>query len=464
MASSALFVLLVMRMAAGLAVDSTRHKRERVRLQATLERAVLAAADLGNDADPETVMRDHFAVAGLGSRLASVEAPAGLNHRQVTATATYDMPTLLMDLLGVETLAVETVARAEERVTDIGISLVLGVPGSMDWHGRLADLRTTAAEFVTAVLPDPDPDAPAGEGLTTISIAPYASTVNVGRAVMERYGFAGPFDHHDSYCIAFEDAAFEAARPVAGPALRQLDHHNPADGPHLARPATPDRRIGDALCPRAADAGAAETNLMLPLGADGPALRAAISGLQAFGSTSIDVGLLRGVGLLDPGTRSVVDALIAAGRVDPAASGRPYEFDRPDTLTVVVMMTDGEPTAAYALPPAIRSGPSNVWYDRRTQSCSVLVHGSHVANDPYGAAGPVDFAAWAMRTGSRGSPRRPRASTTARLRGGTGSPRRRRTCARSTAALRTACIATTRARSAPTTPPAGTTGTCSTTT
>ena len=100
---------------------------------------------------------------------------------------------------------------------------------------------------------------------------------------MERYGFAGPFDHHDSYCIAFEDAAFEAARPVAGPALRQFDHYNPADGPHLAQPATPDRRIDDALCPRAADAGAAETNLMLPLGADGPALRAAISGLEAFG-------------------------------------------------------------------------------------------------------------------------------------------------------------------------------------
>jgi hypothetical protein len=53
-----LFVVLCMLMVGGLAVDFMRQESARAKLQSTLDRAILAAADMDQQLDPTAVVQD----------------------------------------------------------------------------------------------------------------------------------------------------------------------------------------------------------------------------------------------------------------------------------------------------------------------------------------------------------------------------------------------------------------------
>ena len=59
-------VFMLMCLAGGIAVDTMRYETHRVHVQGTLDRAILAAASLDQDLDPEEVVLDYFTKAGLG--------------------------------------------------------------------------------------------------------------------------------------------------------------------------------------------------------------------------------------------------------------------------------------------------------------------------------------------------------------------------------------------------------------
>lgn len=71
-------------------------------------------------------------------------------------------------------------------------------------------------------------------------------------------------------------------------------------------------------------------------------LQSQINGLVAVGATSIDLGMKWGVTLLDPDTRSILSEMITSGEVPGEFAGRPFEYDDPEVLKVIVLMTDGE--------------------------------------------------------------------------------------------------------------------------
>lgn len=60
-----LFMFVVIIILAGIGVDFMRHETLRTELQGTLDRAVLAAANLENTLDAEGVVTDYFEKAGL---------------------------------------------------------------------------------------------------------------------------------------------------------------------------------------------------------------------------------------------------------------------------------------------------------------------------------------------------------------------------------------------------------------
>ena len=60
---------------------------ERTKIQNTIDRAVLAAADLDQTLDPSAVVTDYMDKAGVGQHLSEVNVNEGLNFRTVTATA-----------------------------------------------------------------------------------------------------------------------------------------------------------------------------------------------------------------------------------------------------------------------------------------------------------------------------------------------------------------------------------------
>jgi Flp pilus assembly protein TadG len=367
-----LFILLAMLMAAGLAVDTMRHERERVRMQATLDRAVLAAADLEQRRDPRQVVRDYFAAAGIPGALGEVSVESGLNARTVTAGASLDLDTIFLDLVGVDTLRAAVGATAEESVTDVEISLVLDVSNSMEALGtsRMENLRVAATEFVETVMPRAA--EPTDSAITTLNLVPYATSVNIGPEIMSLYNVDDV--HSFSNCVLFDDDDYDDLALLPSWPLTQYEHFDiTSDGgyrgnlPEIARP----------LCPRP------EVNPMIPLGADPQVLTQAVGNLVVAGSTEMDAGMRWGIAMLDPESRPVVDRLIEMDLVGEAAAGRPLDYGAERSLKVAVLMTDGEPQAPYDLNPKLKEGASNVWYDQATGRYSVLLRGHYLRDYPY---------------------------------------------------------------------------------
>jgi hypothetical protein len=263
-------------------------------------------------------------------------------------------------------------------------------------HSRLTNLKSAAQAFVNVVTER----AANSPGLTTVSVVPYSMTVNLGPELADLYNVVplGDGFHDASSCILLSDEDFAGTSLPTTRPLAQYPHFDPddgdgtADGGYLG--AAPGR-IAMPLCPRSSetDPGA---NPLTPLGTDAGRLRAAIAALVPYDATGIDAGVRWGVAMLDPSARPAVDGLVASGAVDAAASGRPFDYGREDTLKVLVLMTDGDPDGQRTHPDELLSGWSNVWRDTVTGRYSVLVRGRHLRDFDYvGAKDVADGAACA---------------------------------------------------------------------
>jgi hypothetical protein len=102
-------------------------------------------------------------------------------------------------------------------------------------------------------------------------------------------------------------------------------------------------------------------NYVRPLSNDINALRSQIASLQAVGATSIDAGLRWGLTLVDPNSRGVVSQLVASGEVPSHFAGRPFDWDDPEVLKVIVLMTDGEHFAEERINTDYKTGLSPIW-------------------------------------------------------------------------------------------------------
>ena len=144
-----LFLLMGMLMLGGMALDLMRHEERRVQMQQTLDRSVLAAASLSQRLAPEDVVRDYFDKAGLTEYLRSVSVDEGLNFRTVTADARADTQPFFMHMLSNEIanngFDASAGAQATQRISNVEISMVLDVSGSMqDDPARISSLKTAA--------------------------------------------------------------------------------------------------------------------------------------------------------------------------------------------------------------------------------------------------------------------------------------------------------------------------------
>lgn len=127
-----LFLLILMLAIGGMAVDFMRFECERAVLQSTADRAVLAAADLDQDADQKQVVIDYFEKAGLSGAIVgepNVEDLGG--RRSVGVVANQEINTIFLKLLGIHKLSSNAASTAVDGVADIEVSLVVDLSGSM---------------------------------------------------------------------------------------------------------------------------------------------------------------------------------------------------------------------------------------------------------------------------------------------------------------------------------------------
>ena len=323
-----LLTLVFLLMVGGLAVDLMRHETTRTKLQATLDRAVLAAADMDQQLDPELVVQQYFEKSGMAAYLTSTTVDQGLNFRRVDATARFDMDTTFMRLSGVKTLTAPASGAAEERQTNVEISMALDISGSMRFFNRMENLEDAAHTFIDTVLTDENADK------VSMSIVPYSEHVNVGPDIFNQLNKI--HRHNFSHCVEIPNGHFTSTSLALGHTYEQVQHYQWNNHTNLSR-------VVDTVCPRYS------YERITPLSQNRTQLKNQISALQPRAGTSIFLGMKWATALLDPGSQGIVNTLIAQNKVDNAFAGRPVAYNDPETLKTIILMTDGQNDRSYRI-------------------------------------------------------------------------------------------------------------------
>lgn len=354
-----LFLFVIMLAVGGIGIDVMRYERDRAKLQYTMDRAVLAAADLDQSLEPEAVVREYLEKANLLQYLTSVTVSEGLGYRNVKATAESEFPTQFMHMTGVDTLSAPAASTAEESIGGVEISLVLDVSGSMNSNSRLTNLKVAARDFVDQMVDNTE------DGKLSISIIPYATQVSVTDNMMDEFNVSG--ENAQSNCINFTSTDFSSTTLDPTTSRPRTSHFDTFTSAGSSR--SDGRPYGDLVKFPVCESDSRRE--ILPLQKDRDTLKNFITALTARGNTSIDVGMKWGTALLDYSMNGAVTNLIADGDIPNDFSQRPHNYSDGETLKVIVLMTDGQNTSQYYLRDQYRQGDSNIWWNSQEEKYSV---------------------------------------------------------------------------------------------
>ncbi|MEM9247784.1 MAG: VWA domain-containing protein [Pseudomonadota bacterium] len=342
-----ILTIIAMLMMVAVGIDAMRTETLRTHMQNTLDRAVLAAADLEQDRSPDDVAADYFERAGLPSNAANIKSTVKSGDKTVSAKMNAEVDGVLIDLIGTKSFPAIARGEARESVNDVEIALVLDNSGSMGWDGnrRLNLLKPAAKEFIDTVM-KPGPDG--APSPVSVSIVPFSTQVNAGPLLGGELALSS--EHNYSHCVEFQPGEFGATAVNPATELRRGGHFDvftwnaPVVSSGVVCPFDSNRHI-------------------TPFSQNADALKAQIDAMWAGGNTSIDIAAKWGAALLDPAFRPVVNSLVAQGKIGSGVLGRPYDFGRPNSMKVLVVMSDGQNTQEYQLAEEFRSGKSAVWQD-----------------------------------------------------------------------------------------------------
>ncbi|MDO6589122.1 MULTISPECIES: Tad domain-containing protein [Rhodobacterales] len=365
-----LILLITMLLMGGMAVDFMRFESRRAELQSVADRAVLAAAELDQELDPQLVIDDMFEKTGYGDNILSTTIGGdSVTSRSISVSTNLDIDTFYLRLAGIDTLSVPAHSGAIEGVGNVEISLVLDISGSMGFDGTDADgntvdridiLQPAAKSFVTAMLTDELEDR------VSISLVNYSENVNIGDYIFSKLTLQQPETWYEipddeflpedervggvttnpSRCVDFNDDEFETTVFDTTRAYYQVetfDYTSSNRTSTITTPRCPTERAGD-FEPQ-----------IVPLSQDLTELTDAIDSLEPTLNTAIHKGMKWGVSLLDPSMRPIFDD--TTGEIDPVFAGtRPLDYtassDGISTVKYVILMTDGNNVAGTRLDPS----------------------------------------------------------------------------------------------------------------
>lgn len=357
-----LIFFLTMLVLGGIAVDFMRFESRRAMLQSTADRAVLAAAKIpegnlpGNystlKAAQKATVVDYFEKSGFSGSIVG-EPSVGVidGYNTVSVESRFEIDSLFIDMLGIEKLSAPAASTALEGVSDIEISLVVDISGSMAYSipatatnpatTRIAALRSAATKFVENMLVEKYEDK------ISISLVPYTEQVNIGPTLMSELNITKLHDF--SHCVDFEDSAFNS---LAISTTYEYEHmqnwqwNGAKSGEYSNSTSSP-------ICPRES------YERIIPHSQNETQLVAAISQLTPRAGTSIFLGLKWGLALLDPSMRGP----LAPQLNGTPFAGRPAEYNLTgtalDTRKIIVLMTDGQNDVSNRLYPEYASTPSH---------------------------------------------------------------------------------------------------------
>ncbi len=319
-----------MLLAFGMSVDFMRHETYRAELQNAVDRGLLAAAATTQTLDREATVRAYLKSTNFVSgdyELAVVPTTTDTGLTQINATASYDVPTYFLKLVGITSLQVSAAGAAIEGVSNVEISLALDISGSMSREltggsstlKRLDLLKTTSKTFVDSILEN-------GNGKMSINLIPYSGQVNIGQTMFN--AMASSTVHNYSRCIDFSSSDF-TTEPLPASSRGQTPHFQ-----YFRYEGYYGNAADWGWCP-------SNTQEIEYFTKDADALKTRIEAFRGHDGTGTNIAMKWALGLLDPAANSYLPSLIAANKADPDFSDRPSAFNAPGTMKVIVLMTDG---------------------------------------------------------------------------------------------------------------------------
>ncbi|MEM9228645.1 MAG: TadE/TadG family type IV pilus assembly protein [Pseudomonadota bacterium] len=362
-----LFLLMVV--SSGMAIDFMRHEMARADLQNALDRGVLAATNMeqtlaDTEADAKTLVLDYMKSRSYKTPnlKVDVKSPVIAGGRRISATASYDLDTFFLHMIGFDEIGVAVANQAEQAASDIEISLILDVSGSMtqasSWNAggtRLTDLQEAAHKFVDTVMTDENKDR------TAMSIVPYSAQVNLSDTIASAYNI----DRHHEYanCVNFVPNDYSNRAISTSASLPQTEHFSDYNRTEyywvtvtrwewvytrwgwrqrpVRRYEQRSRQVpANFLCPD-------DVNQVVAFSNNKTDLKKAITDLVPENWTAAYTGMKWGVALLDPSASPVVDKLIQQGKLSSEFSGWPRSWTDGRTRKIIVLMSDGRNTIQY---------------------------------------------------------------------------------------------------------------------
>lgn len=290
----------------GLAIDASRGYLVKARLSEAVDAAALAGArSLHLDTWQEDVNRffaANFPTGYLDATLQPLTIASNSEDQTLEVVAQASVPTTFMKILNVSDFDVEvrTVVSGERR--GLELALVLDVTGSMD-GSKIAALKTAGVNLLNILY---------GENDTLddlfVSVVPFAGRVNVG--------------NHDSW-FSSTPWYYEGCGDPRGSGLATSDDTSAAGlwDPFYNSYYYWNRTYG---CP---------DDAILPLTASKSAVTGAINGLDAYGNTRTDIGIVWGWRVLSPKWRGLW-----------GDANLPLDYDEELMDKALIIMTDGENT------------------------------------------------------------------------------------------------------------------------
>lgn len=381
-----LFLFLAMVIFGGVAVDLMLYENRRTHVQNATDRAVLAAANLKQTVPAKEVVKDYLAKVGVyvdddDIDVREIGEMPVVTGRQVSVWVEAQSPTLLMNMLGVESLPYAAASEAEESVNDVEVSLVLDVSGSMGSPiSKLQNMQNAAKAFVDGVLEGSDDDR------VSISLVPYSTQVSAGPELIDR--LVTEHDHEFSHCVNFEEEDFETtaiqryrqAVDSDGNLVEDSDGNPVMEPIPLSQTASFDPFVGyntrNHYYPVCRDDASMD---IIPWSNTAGDLKDQIDLFTPSGNTSIDVAMKWATALLDPSMNAALQSLqgdsSAGMNIDSAFLQRPRGHDYEDVLKFIVLMTDGINTTQYELRDEDKEGMSNIYYDVSQNDYKMAIDG-----------------------------------------------------------------------------------------